>query len=165
MRTFVWYNPEVDYPSTGPENQALARSLETEICELSAQNHATVARVAQAAARFDEINGWCAPGIRSFEHWLAINAGFNLHTGGELLRVGQALNLLPKIAGALEAGQLSFDKVRQLTTVATPAQDGMLLEVALGASGSQFSRICRGLRRIAEANAPDREDDQQARRG
>ena len=155
----------VEYPSTTVENQELARSLDAEICAFSAQSHASVARVARAAARFDEINGWCAPGIRSFEHWLAINAGFNLHTGGELLRVGQALGVLPRIAAAFAAGQLSFDKVRQITTVATPATDAMLLEVALGASGSQLSRICRGLRRIAEANAPDREADQQARRG
>ena len=35
------------------------------------------------------------------------------------MRVGQAMSLLPKIAAAFEAGQLSFDKTRQITTVAT----------------------------------------------
>ena len=121
--------------------------------------------MALAVAEFDEIGGWGAPGIRSFPHWLTINMGFDLQTGKELLRVGHALHKLPRIAAAFSAGQLSFDKVRQVTTVATPATDDLLLEIAQGASGSQLERICRSLRRIAQANAPQHDQQQMERRG
>src|SRR5258708_15730895 len=88
-----------------------------------------------------------------------------MHTAAELLRVGQAMSLLPKIAAAFGAGQLSFDKARQITTVATPATEEFLLEIARGASGAQLARICRSLRRIAEADAPEQADDHLSRRG
>src|ERR1700694_5459400 len=155
----------MEYASTSLENQDLARELEDQIGEDSAHAHATLARVARASARFDEIGGWGAGGIRSFEHWLTIKTGFDMHTSAELLRVGQAMTFLPKIAAAFEAGQLSFDKVRQITTVATPATEEFLLEIAQGASGAQLARICRALRRIDDANAPAQADDHLARRG
>src|SRR5439155_13992245 len=125
------------------KNQELAKALQNEICEGSAHVHATMAKVAKACAKFDEIGGWCDVGIRSFPHWLTINAGFNEHTSGELLRVGQALKSLPRIEAAFAAGQLSFDKVRQVTTVATPATEHIMLEIAQGASGAQLARICK----------------------
>lgn len=146
----------MDFPSVSQENQGLAAALESEICEVAAHAHAALAQVARASAEFDAIGGWCAGGIRSFPHWLAINAGFDMHTGAEVLRVGQALQVLPKIAEAFRSGQLSFDKARQVTSVATAANEHVLLEIALGASGAQLARICRELRRIAEADAPQR---------
>ena len=155
----------MDYAGVSLENQDRAKELDDMIGELSAHAHATLARVAKASAEFDAIGGWGDGGIRSFPHWLAIKAGFDMHTGSELLRVGQALNLLPKIAAAFGAGQLSFDKVRQVTTVAAPANEEILLEIAQGASGSQLARICRALRRINEANAPEQADEHLSRRG
>src|ERR1700694_4972356 len=155
----------MEYASTSLENQDLARELEDQIGEDSAHAHATLARVARASARFDEIGGWGAGGIRSFEHWLTIKTGFDMHTSAELLRVGQAMTFLPKIAAAFEAGQLSFEKVRQITTVATPATEEFLLEIAQGASGAQLAWICWALRRIDEANAPEQADDHLSRRG
>ena len=155
----------MDYASVGAEKQELAKALDVEICEVSAHAHAAMARVARAAAEFDAIGGWCGGGIRSFPHWLAINAGFDMQTGAELVRVGHALNVLPKIAEAFGAGQLSFDKVRQVTTVATPANEHVLLEIAQGSSGSQLARICRALRRIADSNAPDGADARLSLRG
>ena len=155
----------MEYASLSLENQDRAKVLENKIGELSAHAHAVIAQVAKASADFDAIGGWGAGGIRSFEHWMTIKTGFDMHTGAELLRVGQALSVLPNIAAAFEAGQLSFDKVRQITTVATAATDEFLLEIAQGASGSQLARICRALRRIKEANAPEQADEHLARRG
>jgi hypothetical protein len=155
----------MEYASVSPANQDLAKALDDRIGEVSAHAHAALAQVAKASAEFDAIGGWSAGGIRSFPHWLTIKTGFDMHTGAELLRVGQAMRLLPKIAAAFEAGQLSFDKVRQITTVATPATDEFLLEIAQGASGAQLARICRSLRRIAEADAPEQAEDHLSRRG
>ena len=155
----------MEYASTSPENQDLAKALDDRIGEVSAYAHVALAQVAKASVEFDAIGGWSGGGIRSFPHWLTIKTGFDMHTGAELLRVGQAMRLLPKIAAAFEAGQLSFDKVRQITTVATPATDEFLLEIAQGASGAQLARICRSLRRIAEADAPEQAEDHLSRRG
>src|SRR4029077_13434526 len=108
---------DVEYASTSPENQDLAKALDDRIGELSAVAHAALAQVAKASAEFDAICGWGAGGIRHFSHWLTIKAGFEMHTASELLRVGQAMTVLPRIAAAFKAGQLSFDKARQITTV------------------------------------------------
>ena len=124
-----------------------------------------MAGVALAAAEFDEIGGWCEGGIRSFPHWLAITMGFDPHTGKEILRVGKALKSLPLIAAAFAAGQLSFDKVRQITTVAGPETDELMLSIGRGASGSQLERICRSLRRMKEADAPRHDEEELAKRG
>ena len=155
----------MEYAGVSLENQERAKELDDRIGEFSAHAHVALAEVAKASAEFDAIGGWGDGGIRSFPQWLAIKAGFDMHTGSELLRVGQALRLLPKIAAAFEAGQLSFDKVRQVTTVATPANEEILLEIAQGASGSQLARISRALRRINEANAPEQADEHLSRRG
>ena len=155
----------MDYASVSPDKQALAKALDERIGQASARAHVALAAVSQAAAEFDQIGGWCAPGIRSLPHWLSINAGFDAHTGSELLRVGTALKVLPGIAQAFNTGQLSFDKVRQVTTVATSATEEMFLEIARGASGSQLERICRSMRRIANAEAHGHDQKQQAERG
>ncbi|TMD38900.1 MAG: DUF222 domain-containing protein [Chloroflexi bacterium] len=156
---------DVEYGSVSIENQGRAKELEHRLGQLSAQAHASMAGVALAAAEFDELGGWCDGGIRSFEHWLSIAMGFDPHTGKELLRVGQALQDLPLIAAAFAAGQLSFDKVRQVTTVAGPETDELMLEIARGASASQLARICRSLRRMKEAEAPHHDREQLAGRG
>lgn len=142
----------LEYASVDRDKQELAADLDLQLSQFSAQAHASMAKVALAAAEFDELGGWCAPGIRSMAHWMAINVGFDPFSGGELLRVGHALKVLPKIAEAFAAGRLSFDKVRQVTSVATPATEDVLLEIACGASGSQLARICAALRRIVDVS-------------
>ena len=153
------------YDCVSRDKQGLAKELDEQLGQYSALAHASMAKVAFAAADFDDIGGWSSPGIRSFSHWLSINMGFDPHTGSELLRVGQALKTLPRIAQAFGTGQLSFDKARQITSVATPATEEMLLEIARGASGSQLARICSSLRRYAEAEAIDHDQRQMASRG
>jgi hypothetical protein len=156
---------ELQYDCVSPDKQGLAKELDERLGQYSALAHASMAKVASAAADFDEIGGWGSPGIHSLSHWLSINMGFDPRTGSELLRVGQALRALPGVAEAFAAGRLSFDKVRQITSVATPATEEMLLEIARGATGSQLARICSELRRYAEAEARDHDQRQKASRG
>src|ERR1700730_3350965 len=117
------------------------------LCALLAPIHATPAAAAPLAASFDADGGWGGAGIRSLPHWLSINAGLDLHTSADLLRVGHGLADLPLIRQAFAAGQLSLDKVRALLRVATPADEPVWLELALGADASQLIRICRECRR------------------
>jgi len=57
-----------------------------ELCELAAHVHSAHAELALRAAAFDAAGGWCDTGIRSCAHWLAIQAGLDLHTSRDLLR-------------------------------------------------------------------------------
>jgi hypothetical protein len=155
----------MEYASVSPENQDLAKLLTIGSARSPHTRTRRWPRSRKQAPRSTRSVAGALGGIRSFPDWLSGKTGFDMHTGAELLRVGQAMSLVPKIAKAFEAGQLSFDKVRQITTVATPATDEFLLEIAQGASGAQLARICRSLRRIAEADAPEEANEHLSRRG
>ena len=71
-----------------------------------------------------------ARGVRSCAHWLSINIGVDVFTGAEMVRAGHALEELPALRAAFEAGRISFDKIRALTRVATPGNDEVWLRVA-----------------------------------
>lgn len=136
-----------------------------EIRMLSAESHASMARISRMVAKYDSSGEWAGVGVRSCAHWLTISAGFDLRTSSELVRVGHALEQLASIAEAFEQGRLSFDKVRAVTRVAVPEDEAMWLEVALQASGSQLARICRSVRSALDVNDPRRGDDELAHRG
>lgn len=138
---------------------------EAEICVLSAQIHSATARLAVFASEYDTSLRWADAGARSCAHWLTVNAGFDLRTSSELVRVGHALDALPQIRAAFADGRLSFDKVRAVTRVATPRDEAMWLDLAFQASGSQLARICRAVRSALDVDDPRRADDELARRG
>jgi uncharacterized protein YbjQ (UPF0145 family) len=103
--------------------------------------------------------------MRTCAHWLSINIGVDVWIGGELVRAGHALKTLPALHAAFADGRLSFDKIRAVTKVATPADDELWLEIALQASGGQLARICRDVRRALEADDPRRAGDALLNRG
>ncbi|MBV9524180.1 MAG: DUF222 domain-containing protein, partial [Candidatus Dormibacteraeota bacterium] len=139
-------------------------ALEEDVAQLAANLHAATCLLARKCAELDDSGDWRGVGLASCAHWLAINAGYDLWTAAELLRVGHALQELPLIAAAFAEGRLSFDKVRALVQVARPSDDHIWLDVALQASGSQLARICRAFRRSTEADDPDRALAQQRKR-
>src|SRR5215469_13970200 len=146
-------------------DQDTALDLGRQLCELSAHIQAAQAELALRLADFDDETGWGGAGIRSCCHWLSIQAGLDYHTSSDLLHVGHALAELPLIRGAFSAGQLSLDKVRALLRVATPADEEIWLELALGADAALLSRICREVRRSLDADAPGQAAEREAKRG
>jgi hypothetical protein len=148
-----------------PEAATPGELLGDDLCELAANVHAAMARLTRMAADFDDTQAWSGYGIRSCAHWLAINAGFDVFTADEVIRVGHALAVLPQLSAAFAGGELSFDNARSVTRVATAADEGIWVELSRQASGSQLARICRGYRRATEANAVERVDAHLARRG
>jgi hypothetical protein len=144
-----------------PESLEIAR----EMCELAAHLHAGTARLAQLAAHFDARGGWTGAGMRSCAQWMSINTGHGLGTGETVVRIGHALQTLPGIAEAFASGELSFDKVRELVRVATPADEEVWLELAREASAAQLTRIVRACRRCLRQADPDRAAAQRAERG
>lgn len=138
--------------------------LEARVTELAAHIHAATYQLARLSAELDDSGDWRGIGLASCAHWLTINAGYDIWTAGEMVRVGHALKELPLIAEAFAAGRLSFDKVRALAQVARPSDDRIWVDVALQASGSQLARICRAFRRSTESEGADRAEAQQRKR-
>jgi hypothetical protein len=131
---------------------------------LSAQIHAATAELVGLSAALDADGFWFGIGVHTCAHWLSIQTGVDAATGSELIRVGHALETLPKIAAAFADGRFSYDKVRALTRVASPADESVWLELGLQSSGAQLTRICRAVRRALEAADPDVAEDALARR-
>jgi len=132
--------------------------------ELSAHYHAATAELVSRLVELDESRAWDGVGFRTCTHWLAIHTGFDQWTAGTMLRVGHALRELPKLAAGFDEGRLSFDKVRTLIHVATPADEHIWLDIALAASVTQLARICLAVRRAAVIDDTDHVARQQAER-
>jgi hypothetical protein len=126
--------------------------LADEIAELSAHIDAATHRFLTLIARFDELEGWGEHGARTCAHWLSWRVGLELGAAREHVRVARALRELPQLDDALRHGRVSSSKVRALTRVATPENEGHLLAMARASTASQLERICRGYR-LAVRNA------------
>ncbi len=120
--------------------------LGEEIASLSAHLDAAAHRLLECIRQFDDSGGWCDQGALSCAHWLAWRLGWDGATAREKVRVARALGKLPAIDEAFRSATLSYAKVRALTRVATPQNEGKLLELALVATGAQLERLCRGYR-------------------
>ena len=62
--------------------------------------------------------------------------------------MARTLGTLPRLAGALARGELSYAKVRALTRVATPETEEQLLAVGRAGTADHVERIVRGWRRV-----------------
>ncbi len=121
--------------------------LGDEIAELSAHLEAATARLLHLIREFDARGGW-GNGFRSCAAWLSWRVGLDLGAAREKVRVARALGALPRIAEALEHGEISYSKVRALTRIATPETEARLLGVARAGTASHVERIVRGWRRV-----------------
>jgi hypothetical protein len=119
--------------------------LGDEIAELAAHLDAAAARLLELIRRFDVEGGW-NNGFRSCAEWLSWRTGIDLGAARQKVRVARALTNLPRLAQALARGELSYAKVRALTRVATPDNEGRLLKVGLAGTAEQVERIVRGWR-------------------
>jgi hypothetical protein len=142
-----------------------AVELQVRIGVLAARIHAATAELVQLSAELDSDGAWADKGMRSCAHWLSINIGVDVYTGGEMVRAGHALEELPLLRAAFAEGPLSFDKIRAVTKVATADDDEMWTEMALHASGAQLARICRGVRQALDVDDPRRAGDALLNRG
>lgn len=70
------------------------------------------------------------------------------------------LDELPELHGAFSRGELSYSKVRAVTRVATPEDEGKWLEIALCSTAAQLEKIVRSCRR---ANRVDELAQEEAR--
>lgn len=83
--------------------------------------------------------------------WLHAVCGMDKAAVREALRVAYKLLNLPRTEAAFAAGELSYRKVRAITTVATAASEGELLPFAVTMTDAQVADYCCRLHRRAQA--------------
>jgi hypothetical protein len=133
----------VDAAGSVDELDAL-EDLGDEIARLAAHIHAATYRLLVMIADFDQRKGWELAGQRSCAHWLALRTGIDLGAAREKVRTARALVGLPETSASMARGELSFSQARALTRVATPNNEGDLLELARGCTTAHLERIVRG---------------------
>ena len=131
------------------------------------QAHEALSRLSRQRAALDAEEGrWllCAwrsaahvhLGYGSFAQYVASLFGYKPRTTQEKLRVAEALEALPRVAGALEAGALSWCAARELSRVARPDNELAWLDTARGKTLRELEALVASTAsRDAPGDAPD----------
>ena len=149
----LFHGPAPD-PFSDPET---IEELGDRIATLAAHIHAAEQRFLLLLAEFDWRRGWELEGHRSCVEWLSLRTGFDAGTCRERVRVARKLAGLPGTSAAMGRGELSFSQVRALTRVATPENEGVLLELARGVPTGKLESLIRGWKRGTVCQEMDRE--------
>jgi hypothetical protein len=149
-------------PPEPPEEVELA-ALGERIAELAALLSATEYQLLVLIREFDERYGWRG-GFRSCAHWLNWRIGLAMGAAREKVRVARALGELPRIAAAMEKGELSYSKVRALTRVATGETEERLLAFAQAGTAEHLERVVRVWRHADGGDDPQAEAQRHADR-
>jgi hypothetical protein len=116
------------------------------------QAHAALTRLARERAAADAEEGRCLLralrtavhvhlGHGNFAEYVERVFGYKARTTHEKLRVAEALESLPELASALDAGHVGWCAVRELTRVAVPETQGAWLDAARGKTIRQLEQL------------------------
>ncbi len=139
-------------------------AIEAQITELSGHLNAANHRLLMLIAEFDRRKGWADGATQSCAHWLNWKCGIDLGAARQKVHVARALESLPRVAAAMERGELSYSKVRAIARVASPATEELLLSIALHGTAHHVETTVRCFRRAQQAEELSREARQQAER-
>jgi hypothetical protein len=95
-------------------------------------------------------------GATSLESWVVERFGVSTPTARALAHVAEKAWDIPRLVGSLCAGEISFDKVRVLSDVATPETEGGLCEQAKECSVRELADVARSNAELARTSAPSR---------
>jgi hypothetical protein len=138
--------------------------LGDQITELAGHLNAGNYRFLKLVAEFDLRNGWVDNETQSCAQWLNWKCGIAMGAAREKVRVARALEDLPKISAAMERGEISYSKVRELTRVADTGTEAELLTIALHGTADHVQKMVCAYRRAKDAEELTREALQQAER-
>ncbi|HEX5101426.1 MAG TPA: hypothetical protein VFV94_18065, partial [Polyangiaceae bacterium] len=100
-------------------------------------------------------------GFASFREYAERLFGYGPKLTQDKLRVAEALEELPEIAGALQTGAINFSVARELTRVAVPSTEKEWLEAARGRTVRDVEQLVSGHR---PGNLPDDVPDSRLKR-
>jgi len=139
--------PDAEAPDPDDEVFLLGERIADLARRIGVAEHAMLTLLAD----FDARRGWEDAGLGSCAEWLAWRTGKQPGTAREWVRIARALPQLPRISAAMQAGELSFSKVRALTRQATPANEEALLELAHASSASYLEQTLRRFKALDDA--------------
>jgi HPt (histidine-containing phosphotransfer) domain-containing protein len=128
------------------ERRLAIDALDRAIVNLAARINASTYELLVLIREFDERAGWLKWGLHSCSQWLHWRCDLSPGAARERVRVAHALKALPGIALEFSKGRLSYSKVRALTRVATPVNEGLLLDFALQSTAMRVEERCRQMR-------------------
>jgi hypothetical protein len=137
------------------------RALAAQITELAGHINAANYRFLSLIAEFDRRNGWNDGATQSCAHWLNWKCGIGFCAAREKVRTARALENLPSIAAAMERGEISYSKVREITRVACPATEDYFLTIAIHGTAQHVERLVHYYRSAKDAEELSREKRQQ----
>jgi hypothetical protein len=116
--------------------------LRDEITELAGHLNAANYRFLKLIAEFDRREGWVDNATQSCAHWLNWKCGIAMGAACEKVRVARAAENLPKIAAAMERGEVSYSKVREITRVACAGTEDYLLMISRHGTADHVHSPC-----------------------
>ena len=132
-------------------------ALEAKVTELWGHLNAATYRFLTMIAQLDREKAYERHGLANLAQWLNWQCGIGAVAAREKVRVARALEQLPEISDAFAKGEISYSKVRAMTRVATPANESVLVSVALNGTAGHVEKLVRkyrwAQRRDAAANA------------
>lgn len=137
------------------------RALADQITELAGHINAANYRFLSLIAEFDRRSGWNDGATQSCAHWLNWKCGIGFCAAREKVRTARALENLPNIAAAMERGEISYSKVREITRVACPATEDYFLSIAIHGTAQHVERLVGYYRSAKESEELSRERRQQ----
>src|SRR4051812_42932098 len=100
------------------EKLARWQEIDRELCLIAGDRAGLDAREARALRAAEDVQIWRLLGMPSAHAYLERRLGYAPRTAQERLRVARALGDLPELERALDAGELHYSAVRELTRVA-----------------------------------------------
>src|SRR5687768_10006154 len=102
------------------------------LVELGKQRRANDARLAEWVRRGTRVQVHRLMAKADMAQYLMDVVGVDEHTAQEWKRVGRALSYLPKLAAAMERGEVHFSQGKEVTRIATKETDAVWTDAAKG---------------------------------
>ena len=134
--------PELDFIPDDPAE------LRCAVTDMAARINLADWRFIKLIAAMDRRRGWNERGYCNLGNWLDHRCGLGPCAARERVRIGRALERLPRIDAAFRDGVLSYSKVRAVTRVATRETEAMLLAIAGRSSAAQLESLVRTHERV-----------------
>ena len=122
--------------------------LRRAVTDMAARINLADWRFVKLIAAMERTRGWREGGYCNLGNWLDHRCGLGPCAARERIRIGRALERLPRIDAAFRDGVISYSKVRAITRVATRDTDAMLLAIAEGSSAAQLESLVRTYERV-----------------
>ena len=138
---------------------ALASDWETvdgHLRDIASRRAALDAEEARWLREAERLQIWRELGMVSALDYMERILGYAPHAALERLRVARSLESLPLLEAALDAGELCFSAVRELSRVATPGTEAAWRDRALGKNLRQIEELVSG---HARGDRPDDPSD------